>query len=321
MTTHEYSVDTYPYRHAGETVGFDIDSCEIDGQKHELDSSGSPVTLFESDGWSTVTFEVALTVEDETLEYVFPDADDHDGALVVEGYCPSTHGRFVEPIAVRDFGAGSHASEVELNREEFRGLTTLTPRLLRANSRSADDEYASQSGRYLADGPRFDVYFDRPKLSLKGDLPVIPAEFSDSNNPGEPGTEWFVDVRDAETPRLYVNRDYPTVVSAINAIENPTKQGIVGRVVLNHLAVSMLTQFTIKAASHAVAHGEIEYEWQETLLHGLCSEYFTDGTVEELEESLQVEAISDTVSKIETIYQRRRAPHEDVKRLLEVMPS
>lgn len=320
MTTHEYSIDTYPYRHAGRALELQIEDCQVDGDEYEVEDP-SQIKLFEREDWSTVTFKVALSVALDTLDYVFPSVGDHSGALVMEGYCPSTHGRFAEPIEHGDFGPGTHIGEIELDRQDFRGVATMVPRLLRGDSRSADDEYASQSGRYLAEGPRCDIYFDRPKLSLSGDLPVVPAKFSEPDNPGEPGTEWYVDVRDAETPRLYLNRDYPTVVNAINSIENPTKQGIVGRVVLNHLSVSMLTQFTIKAASHAVAQDEIQYEWQDTLLNDLCSEYFTEGTVEEMKESLQIEAISDTVSKIETIYQRRRAPQEDVKRLLEMMSS
>ncbi len=320
MTTHEYSVDMYPYHHAGEALEFQLEKCQLDGEEREL-RDPRQIKLFEDSGWSTVTLKVSLSVDSDTLDYVFPSVGDHNGALVIEGYCPSTHGRFAKPIVHGDFRPGTHTDEIKLEREDFRGLTTLTPRLVMADSRSADDEYAKQSGRYLAEGPRYDIYFDRPKLSLSGDLPVVPKKFSEPDNPGEPGTEWYVDVRDAEAPRLYLNRDFPTVVNAINSIENPTKQGIVGRVVLNHLSVSMLTQFTIKAASHAVAQDEMQYEWQDTLLNDLCSEYFTEGTIEELEESLQIEAISDTVSKIETIYQRRRAPQEDVKRLLEMMSS
>ena len=322
MTLHEYSVDTYPYRHDGQTIRFQIEECRLDGDKRDLKDS-SQIRLFEDEdkNWSKVALKVSLSVDSDTLNHVFPDVGDHNGALVVEGYCPLTHGRFVEPIVYGGFDPGTHTGEIELDREDFRGHTTITPRLLLGDSRDEDDEYAKQSGRYLAEGPQSDIYFDRPKLSLSGDLPVVPAKFSEPDNPGEPGTEWYVDVRNAETPRLYLNRDYPTVVHAINSIESPSKQGIVGRVVLNHLSVSMLTQFTIKAASHAVAQGEAQYEWQDTLLNDLCSEYFTKGTIEELEESLQIEAISDTMSRIETIYQRRRAPQEDIKRLLEMMSS
>ena len=319
MTTYEYSVDAYPYRHGGEALTFESTECLLDGDEHEIPDDPSQISLVDETEWTTASLTVEVSIDDDTLDHVFPSVGSHDGALIVTEYCPSTHGRSVKPIAIGDFDSGEHEGEVEIERESFRGLVSLEPQLLRNSHRSVDDEYASESGRILANGARCDVYIDEPKLTLSGDLPVIPAKFSEDGNPGKEGLEWYVDVRDADTPKLWVNKDYPTVVNAINSIENPTKQGITGRVVLNHLAVSMLTQFTIKAASHAVTQNEIQYEWQQTLLTDICSDYFTDGTVEEFKESLQIEAISTTMNKIETIYQRRRAPHEDVKRLLEMM--
>jgi hypothetical protein len=319
VTRHEFSVDTYPYRHAGETLGVEIEGCQIDGDEIDVDADADRISLFDEvdeDNWDVVTLDIAVTVESETLRYVFPDPDDHDGVVVVAGYCHSTHGRWADLIASMGFDAGTLREEIELKKESLRGTVQLTPTLLRNDHRSADDEYARESGRWLADGRRLDVYLDRPRLNLSGDLPVVAAKFSEPGNPGEPGLEWYVDVRDAEEPKLWLNRDYPLVVNAINEIERPTKQGIVGRIALNHLAVSMLTQFTIKAAAHAVTRNEIQYEWQRTLLLDICSEYFTEGTVTEFKESLQVEAISTTFNAIEKIFQRRRAPHEDIERLL-----
>lgn len=319
MTRHEFSVDTYPYRHAGEAIGVEIKGCQIDSGDFNVDADAEQISLIdeiEEDDWNAVTLDIEVTVEHDTLQYVFPDPNDHDGVIVVAGYCHPTHDRWVDLIASAGFDASTHRKEIKLERESLRGTVQLTPTLLRNTHRSADDEYARESGRLLADGRRLDIYLDRPRLNLSGDLPVVAAKFSKPGNPGEPGLEWYVDVRDAEEPKLWLNRDYPLVVNAINEIERPTKQGIVGRVALNHLAVLMLTQFTIKAAAHAVTRSEIQYEWQRTLLLDICSEYFTEGTIDEFEESLQVEAVPTTLNAIEKIFQRRRTPHEDIKRLL-----
>lgn len=324
MTRHEYSIDTYPYRHDGEAIGVEIEGCQIDGDDFDVDANAEQILLVDElgeDDWDVVTLEMAVTVEDDTLKHVFPDPNDHDGVVVIAGYCHPTHGRWVDLIASVDFDAGTHRKEIELERESLRETVQLTPLLLRNTHRSADDKYARESGRQLAEGRRLDIYLDRPRLNLSGDLPVVAAKFSEPGNPGEPGLEWYVDVRDAEEPKLWLNRDYPLVVNAINEIERPTKQGIVGRIALNHLAVSMLTQFTIKAAAHAVTQSEIQYEWQRTLLLDICSDYFTEGTIEEFEESLQVEAVPTTLNAIEKIFQHRRTPHEDIKRLLEMIST
>lgn len=320
MTTYEYQQDAYPYNHDGKALRFEVTAVRIDGDDHELPAESGQFRLFKHDDpWTTAEFDVELTVTDETLDYVFPSSVHHEGALILAGYAPQTHGRFIEPIKTDDFGAGTYNGTIELERESYRGHVELEPLLIRKNLHSGDDEYASQSGRMLAYGPYVDVYFDPPRLSLSGDLPVIPANFKEDNNPGKPGTEWYVDVTDASKPKLYLNEAYPTVVAAINAVERPTKQGLVGRVTLDHLAVSMLTQFTIKAASHAVIKDGIEYDWQETLLMDLCGEYFAEGTIDEFENSLEIEAISTTINEIEAIYQRRQQPHNDVKQLLEMI--
>jgi hypothetical protein len=321
VTHHEFSVDTYPYRHAGKVIGVEIKGCQVDGDDLKVDADTEQISLFNEDGWKAMTLDIAVTVEHDPLQYVFPDPDDHDGVVVLAGYCHPTHGRWVDLIAPKGFDAGTHREKIVLKRESLCGAVQLTPILLRNDHRSVDDEYARESGRQLADGRRLDVYLDRPRLNLSGDLPVVAAKFSKPGNPGEPGLEWYVDIRDAEEPKLWLNQDYPLVVNAIKEIERPTKQGIVGRVALNHLAVSMLTQFTIKAAVHAVAQSGIQYEWQRTLLLDICSEYFSEGTIEEFEESLQVEAVPTTLNAIEKIFQQRRTPHRDVKRLLETIST
>lgn len=324
MTQHQYSVDSYPYRHAGSAIELDIHGCQIDGDDFDVDADAEQVWLIDElaeEDWDVVTLDLSVTVDSDTLKYVFPDADDHDGVVVIAGYCHPTHSRWVDLIAPKDFDAGSHRKEIEIEREKVRETIQLTPTLLRNDHRSADDQYARQSGRKLAHGRRIDIYIDRPRLNLTGDLPVVAAKFSEPDNPGEPGLEWYVDVRNAEEPTLWLNKDYPLVVNAINEIERPTKQGIVGRIALNHLAVSMLTQFTIKAAAHAVSQNEIQYEWQRTLLLDICADYFTEGTITEFEESLQIEAVSTTLSAIDRIFQQRRTPHEDIKRLLEMIAT
>lgn len=320
MTTVDYTVDEFPYNHGGESLEFTIDSYELDDGERKDAGDGPQIALFDISGWDEVTLEVSISVQRETLEYVFPNADEHDGVLVITGYCPQTHERFVEPVMWDSFGEGTYSDEFTLDRSQFRERVSLTPKLLRNVARVGNDEYATEAGRELATGPRWDVFFDEPTLSLEGDLPVDAAKFSERQDLGEETNEWYVDIRNAEEPKLWINKDHPYVVDVLNAVEDRTKRGHVGRVILNHLAVSMLTQFTVKAAQHAVVTGGIEHQWQETLLTDVCSEYFgTDPSVDELEEFLQPEAIPTTINSIESIIQRRRTPHEDVKALLGVI--
>lgn len=325
MTTVDFTVDEYPYNHDGKSLELTMGSYELDDSEPKDISEDGRLALFGTDEWDTVTLEVSVTIKEGTLDHVFPNAKQHEGVIVVAGYCPSTHRRFAEPVIwntrhSESFGGGTYSTKLTLAREKFRERVSLTPKLVRNGSRRGGDDYAYKAGRELATGSKWDIFFDEPMLSLEGDLPVEAAKFSERTDLGTKNNEWHVDIRNAEEPKLWINKDHPYVVDVLNTVDDWGKRGHVGRVVLNHLAASMLTQFTIKAAQHAVVIGEIEHQWQKTLLTDVCSEYFgTDPTTEDLEELLQPEAIPTTINEIESIVQRRRTPHEDVQSLLRVI--
>lgn len=324
MTTVDFTVDEYPYNHDGQSLELTVESYKLDESEKQNVSGDDRLALFETGDWDTVTLEVSVTIEQETIDHVFPSPEQHEGVIVVAGYCPSTHRRFAEPVIwhtrQESFDGGSYSADVTLSREKFRERISLTPKLVRNEKREANDDYASKAGRELATGATFDVFFDEPLLSLEGDLPVEAASFSERSDLGAESSEWYVDVRNAEEPKLWINKDHRYVVDVLNAVDGQDKRSHVGRVVLNHLAASMLTQFTIKAAQHAVVTGEIEHQWQTTLLTDVCGEYFgNDPTIDELRGFLQPEAISATINEVEDIVQRRRTPHEDVQKLLGVI--
>jgi hypothetical protein len=315
--------DEYPYEHAGESLGIKIRSCELDNGTMVESSGQGEFHLFnydEQSDWNTVHVEIVVGVEEGTLKEVFPDASDHGGVLVVSGHCRATHQWFVEPVVHGDFVEGDYEVELELEREEFRDGLEVTPKLLRNKRGSVGSDFAWRPGRELATGPSAYLYFDEPQIGVDTDLPVETAEFSTRPDLGEKGAEWYVDTRNPERPKLWINEGHPHVVSIMDAVEQNTKHGYVGKVVLNHVAVPMLTQFTIKAAKHAVVKDGIEYPWQEALLTEVCGEYFGDDPdPTELEEMLDVEAIDTTLNRIDQIIQRRRTPQDHVKKLLEVM--
>jgi hypothetical protein len=317
------SFDEYPYPHAGECLGFEIESCELDDGTTVKSAGQKEFHIFDCDdelSWNTVCVEAKITVERDTLEEVFPDPDDHDGVLIISGRCRATHQWFVNPIKHDNFGGGTFTAELELERDEFREDVEISPQLIRNKRGNSETDYAKQPGRELATGPSAYFYFDEPQIGVDTDLPVDAAKFSNRPELGDESAEWYVDTRNPERPKLWFNEDHPHVVSIMDAVEDQTKHGYVGRVVLNHVAVPMLTQFTIKAAKHAVMKDGIEYPWQEALLTEVCGEYFGDDPdPEELEAMLGVEAIDTTLNRVDQIIQRRRTPQEDVERLLGVI--
>jgi hypothetical protein len=315
--------DEYPYSHAGECLKLEIESCELDNGTSVESAGQREYHLFEyneESDWETIQVELKITIEEEILEEVFPDPSDHDGALIISGRCRATHQWFAKPVEYDNFSGGSFSKELEFERKEFREDVEISPQLIRNKRGDSETVYAEQSGRKLATGPSAYFYFDEPRIGVDTDLPVETAEFSNRPELGGGSSEWYVDTRDPERPKLWINEDHPHVVSVMNAVEEQTKHGYVGRVVLSHIAVPMLIQFTIKAAKHAVIKDGIEYPWQEALLTEVCGEYFgNDPDPEDLESMLGIEAIDTTLSRVDQIIQRRRTPQEDVEKLLGVI--
>lgn len=321
MTSVDFTLSEKPYNHDGESLDLAVSEIKLDDGDPEP-VSGTEISVVGEDDWDYIDIDLGVSVAEETLDHVFPDKDDHNGALVFTTYCPKTHERSAEAVGTNTISPGDYTGQIRLLRESYRERVEIQAKLIRNGHRSATDEYATDAGRELAVSETIDFYLDPPSLGLEGDLPVDAAKFSDRPDLGQEGNQWYVDLRDPETPKLWVNKDHPYIVDVLNSVESQKNRGKVGRVVLNHLAVPMLTQFTIKAAQQAVVKGEVEYEWQTLLLTDVCGEYFDyedEIDIGELEDALSVEAIPDTLNGIDQIVQRRRTPHTDVQALLRVM--
>lgn len=312
-------IDQFPYRHAGEALGFDVEGCDLDtgetcerhGQRH--------VSLPEESEWDTGELSVTVNVDDEALERVFPATERNEGALVVVGYCPTNHYRFASVVAEPQLTAGSETGTVEIEHENLRGRVTLTPYLVRTKARADDDDYAHRLGNKLASGPSWVVDVDEPSSGQSSDLDVRTKSFSDPDFPANEANTWYVDITDSARPKLYVNKDHAYVAPLIDEEATQTFRGRVRSVVIDMIGIPMLVEFVLKAAELAVNSGEIKHEWQEQMLTEVGGEVFGDDPApEDIEEMLKPGSLSATLNDIENAVQRRRSPHENIKRLLEL---
>lgn len=312
-------IDQFPYQHAGETLGFAIETYDLDtGEAGEPDG-GQHISLPEESGWETGELSVRVAVDDETLEEVFPATEPNAGALVVVGYCPTNHHRFVSVLAKPPLTAGSVSGTVELTHEDLRGRVTLTPYLVRTKKRADGDDYAHRIGNKLASGPVWIVDVDEPSTGQSTDLDIRTKSFSKPDFPANEANTWYVDITNSESPKLYVNKDHAYMAPLIDEDATQTFRGRVRSVVLDTIGIPMLVEFVVKAAELAVNSGEIKYEWQERMLTEVCGDVFGDDPEpDDIEEMLKPGSLSATLNDIESAVQRRRSPHENIKRLLEL---
>ena len=76
-------IDQFPYQHAGETLGFAIETYDLDTGEGGVTDGEQHISLPEESGWETGELSVRVAVDDETLEEVFPATKPNAGALVV----------------------------------------------------------------------------------------------------------------------------------------------------------------------------------------------------------------------------------------------
>jgi hypothetical protein len=312
-------IDQFPYRHAGEALGFAVETYDLDTGETGGPDGQQYVSLPEESDWETGELSVTVNVEDDILAKVFPPVESNEGALVVVGYCPTNHHRFASVVAKPPLTAGSVTDTVELVHEDLRGRVTLTPYLVRTEGRADGDDYAHRIGNKLASGPTWTVDVDEPSSGHSSDLDVRTKSFSDPDFPANEANTWYVDITDSSSPKLYINKDHAYVAPLIDEDTTQTFRGRVRSVVLDMVGIPMLVEFVVKAAELAVNRGEIRYEWQERMLTDVCGEVFGDDPdPEDIEEMLKPGSLSATLNDIENAVQRRRSPHENIKRLLEL---
>lgn len=322
--------DAFPYRYAGEELEFEYVAYELDDGTTESLGDTIHVDLTadddETNPWDTAMVTVRVTVSDDTLDYVFPSSPTDEGALVVTGYCPANHHRFEEVIAPDgndSLSAGEYEAEVELKRASLRGRVELRPLLVRDDGLESQPAghggppYAERVGQKLAHGPKGTVDVDEPLGGTSPDLPTIPRSFSDSEFAADEGNMWYLSISDPSNPRLYVNSDHGFVVPLFQD-EGQHGRGRVRQLVVDMLGTQIMTQFVLKAAELYAIDGEMKYRWQAKMLTQVCDDLFGEKSSDEVDEMLEPGDLSDTVNQITTTIQRRRAPHEDLERVLDL---
>ena len=309
------SLDVFPYRHAGLKLGFEVNAYWLDNGTSEWVGGAQEIDVSRERNWTEGELTVTLSVDQDTLNYVFPAGESNDGALCVLGYCPANHYRFAEPIEAGDLSAGIYRGNVPIKFESLRGRVMLTPQLLRTTTRRSGDRYASEPAHMLATGSRATLHVD-DDFDASSDLLIIETPFKDESFPADESNTWYVDFRDPAVPKLWINEEHPFMKQIMEA-RGQSYRGRLSDVVLDAIGIPMLTEFTLKAASLLATSGEMKYRWQERLLTDLCKNVFGDDPdPSDVEEMLQPETVADTVNSIETVIQRRYTPHENIEYLL-----
>lgn len=318
-------LNAYPYRYANEVLGFEYISYELDSDSSQPIDDSLSVDLSDenTDSWNIATVTLDVTVTEQILDRVVPGGEGDGVAIIVEGYCPTNHHRFVEVIETSPLMAEEHEGTVELKYENLRGRVELRPFIVRTEPLAGQPTghtgtpFAEDVSKKLAHGPRGVIDIDEPLGGKSTNLPTIPKSFDDPNIPADAGNMWYLDLTQEASPKLYINSDHGYLESLFED-EGQHGRGRVRQLVIDLFGTQIMTQFVLDAAELYVVHGEIKYRWQEKMLTDVCNSLFASKSPDEVEEMLKPGELSETLNQISTIVQRRRAPHESLERVLDL---
>lgn len=325
-----------PFRHREEGLDFEIEDYSLDGGKPKpADLAPGEATLdiapgapgdseHAADAWECATIYGTLEVPKDVIEGVFP-ADERNSPpaeLHVAVRCHETIYRESVIVQESPTTAGEYEVRVRLNWEQFRGRVELRPYLVRASERESKDSYASTRNAKVASGQRYEVVVDRWD---EDDPPTIDGEeasFSRTTHLPDGKKLYYLDFRNEARPKLWINADYPRIADVLRSDGSVGAEPRMRDVVLDQISYGVRSQLIVRASTAVGRNGDVEYEWQQTVLEAFATEMYDVDDVEDAKQLLRddvrdPDGVARLVSRIDTELQEYIEPRTQLINLME----
>lgn len=259
-----------PLAYGRNTLEFTVEKYSLDDDEGSHDvGNDDPVSLDRWAGeWDTLTLEGTLEIREDLGSWVFPPAerDDPPGEIVLATECDPTHLRRGRSVSVDDLSEGSHDVSLTVESDDYYGVFTVRPLLIRTSPGRESDEYRTVPGVALADGPETTVVIDEEEDDADVLLPSQFKSFGDSDSDEYPDDALYVVQRaDPDRPKLFVNSDYDDVRTALTS----SGHGYLGRsrdVFRDSILLPAYLDLILWTAENADERGDVQYDWQEVVL-------------------------------------------------------
>lgn len=275
---HRTTTLPFPYRENG--LKFHVDAYSIDGHKPvELDlkagqseislaSELAPGDSDQSPGWDTVLVFGQLHLPKDTIEAVFPskEREDPPAKLYVAIRCHETIYRDRTVVSSAPTNPGTHDVQIRLPKEKLRGTVELRPYLVRAEDRDDDGQFASKKNFRVASGNRYELVIDQ---QADEEPPAIDGEnvsFSQASHLPDGEKLYYLDFRNEKRPKLWINADHPRISDVLQSRGSVGAEARMRDVILDEISYGVWTQLLVRAGSGIDENGNVEYDWQQTVL-------------------------------------------------------
>jgi len=256
-------------------LDFDVQRFATDGRDPEplsLNSAQREIDLTArgqgTDEWTTATLEATLTLPEDVIEAVFPsdEVDSPPGKLYVACRCHDTIYRDRIDVASAPVEPGEHVVTITLKRDQFKGEIELRPYLVRTRDRDDVAAYASTKNVRLADALPYRLIVDHPKGDEPPSIDGEAISFSQTAHLPDGDQLYHLDFRNEGRPKLWLNADYPRVTNVLESRGSIGAEPRMRDVILDQISYGIWTQLVVRAVTSIDQDGNVEHDWQETVL-------------------------------------------------------
>jgi len=246
----------------------------------------------ENDAWERVVLFGRLGLGEEVVKDVFPPSEREapPAKLYVAVRCHETIYREKSIVSDDTTTPGSYDVKVSIPKEMVRGTIELRPYLVRTEDRPVDGRYAGKKNFRLASGKIYSVVVDLPP----GEKPpaIDGEEVSFSGAPHLPGGDklYYLDFRNEKRPKLWINSDHPRITDILQSRGSVGAEARMRDVILDEISYGVWSQLIVRAACAIDQDGDVEHEWQQTVVETFARNLYEVDDVSEAAHKLRADA-------------------------------
>lgn len=274
--------------------------------------------------WDWATVYGTLEVPEETIEELFPpdERDAPPAKLYVAVRCHETIYRDSTTIQKPPTTAGEYEVQIRLDWENFRGNVELRPYLVRTEEGSESGPYASSPNVKVASGERHVVVVDHWDDDEPPTIDGEEASFARADHLPDGDKLYYLDFRNEERPKLWINADHARIADVLRSEGSVGAEPRMRDVVLDQISYGVWTQLIVRAASAVDRDGNVEYEWQQTVLEAFAPELYGVADIEDAkhlirEDVRDPDGVARLVSRVDTELQEFLNHREQLINLME----
>jgi hypothetical protein len=290
----------------------------------DIDPSSEFDKALVDEEWNKASLYGKIEISEETIEDVFPaeERESPPAKLYVAVQCHETIYRDRVDASEAPTDHGTYDITIPLERDEVRGKVEFRPFLIRAESGIGEEGYASERNVRVAGGDSYTIIVDRSEDEEPPSIDGEEASFSRRDHLPDGERLYYLDFRNESRPKLWINADNPRITDVLQSKGSVGAEPRMRDVVLDQISYGVWTQLILRTAEAIDEQGDVEYEWQETVISTFARElYDVDDATESAhllrDEVLETEGLSYLMQRIDGELQEYIEPRTQLINLME----